>query len=237
MRLAPHCIVLLLACLLCAAAQQPVPLHDGQQVTLRGALTMASAGRLQFVTVKTAEPYVPLFRGDDGTGVPGETLHEISLANFFDYRLLYAHRGEQVTVRGKLMTDEATPYFWHGTRLQATSIVTAAGTDLLGQPRGTWIPADLSLYHAGLTLPADLAAPWQYTVDGKTTSEPFLSCSSNGGGDVVNCFCGQGFHPTEVTSSLGNGPWQGHVLNDMQMAQFSVGDDARAAVLSVTCSR
>ncbi len=218
-------------------AQAPVSLHDGQQVVLHGTLALEPAGRLQFVTLKTTASYVPIFKEEGGKDVPGETLHEISLAGYADYGLLYAHRGQPVTVTGKLATDDVTPYFWHGTRLQASSILTTGGVDLRGKERGTWIAADLGLYRAKVTLSADLAAPWRYSMEGKPAEEKYLSCSSNGGGDVVNCFCAQGFHPTEATASVKDKAWHGQVMGDMRMAQFGVGDEARAAELSVTCSR
>ena len=109
--------ILLPAALSMAAQGSAIPLRDGQQVTLTGRLTMEPAGRLQFVTVKTAAAYVPVFQGAPGEKESeGEVLHEIGLAGYSDYSLLYAHRGQQVTVVGKLATDSATPYFWHGTR-------------------------------------------------------------------------------------------------------------------------
>lgn len=219
------------------AAQTVIPLRDGQQVVLRGALTMEPAGRLQFVTVKTSASYVPMFSETGGRETPGETLHEISLSGYFNYDLLYAHKGQAVTVTGKIATDDATPYFWHGTRLQASSIVTADGIDLRGKERGTWVAADVGLYRAEVTLPADLAAPWRYRLEGTPVTDHYLSCASNGGGDVVNCFCAHGFHPTETKSSLKDRVWQGNVISDMQLAQFSVGEDARRVDLSVTCSR
>ena len=217
-------------------AQQPIPLHNGQQITIHGTLTMEPAGRLQFVTVRTISSYMPVFSQNGGKESSAETLHEISLSNFFDYELLYAHRGQQVIVTGKVGMDDASPYFWHGTRLQATSIVTATGVDLRARERGTWVAADVGLYRAEVILPADLTAPWRYSLEGKPTTEHYLSCGSNGGGDVLNCYCAHGFHPTETKSSLQDSVWQGRVL-DAQVAQFQVGEDARAAVLSVTCSR
>lgn len=233
-----YALLLLLLSFGISAAQQPVPLRDGQRVVLHGTLTMEPAGRLQFVTVKTTGSYLPIFHEGGGKESSGETLQEIGLAGYADYARLYAHRGQQVTVTGKMSTDDATPYFWHGTRLQATGIRSADGVDLRGKAGATWIAVDTGLYRAEVMLPADLAAPWRYSFEGKTVGEgTYLSCGSNGGGDVVNCFCAQGFHPMETRSSVGGRPWQGEVLNDMHMAQFRVGDDARAAELSVTCSR
>ncbi|MGI4755610.1 MAG: hypothetical protein ACRYGF_02040 [Janthinobacterium lividum] len=227
----------LLLCGTSAAAQQPIGLRNGERVVLQGTLTMEPAGRLQFVTVKTGGSYVPVFKEASGKERSGETLHEISLSGYSDYNLLYAHRGQQVTVTGKMMTDEATPYFWHGTRLQVDSILTANGIDLRGTAQKSGVAVDVGLYHGGLTLPADLAAPWRYNMEGQPTRERYLSCSSNGGGDVVNCTCAQGFHPIETKSSVKDSATQNQALKDMQVAQFAVGDDARAVVLSITCSR
>ncbi len=230
--------VALLFCASAAYCQSPVPLRDGQQITLTGELTMEPAGRLQFVTVKTHSAYVPLFPGENRKETRGETLHEIGLSGY-DYALAYAHRGQQVTVTGKLLTDEATPYFWHGTRLEAASLRTSDGDDLTGKSLARpGVPTDLTRYTSTAILHADLALPWTYQVKGKTiTRGTYLTCSSNGGGDVVNCFCADGFHPVRAESSLLGGHRKGEILPDMTMAQFEAGDDATEVHLHVTCSR
>ena len=222
------------------AQTAPTMLRDGQQVTLTGRLTMEPAGRLQFVTVKTEAAYMPVFKGDHGKEQPGELLHEIGLAGYHDYTLLYAHRGQPVTVTGKLATDEATPYFFHGTRLQVSSIRLMNGTDLL-QSRGPAresIAADTGTYDAKAMLPADLAAPWVYSANGQQVEDGrFLSCSSNGGGDVVNCFCAKGFHAVSGQSNAGGTRAPARVFQDGSTAQFEAGDDKHTVELSVTCSR
>ena len=212
-----------------AQAGQPVRLKPDQQLTVTGTLTMRPGGRLQNVTVRTAQAYVPVF----ASSVPdhtheGKPVHEIALADY-DYALLYAHRGQTVTVTGKLLTDDVSPYYRDGMRLEITQIRTVDGADLnRDRLKDAPVAADVGTYHAVAVLPADLAAPWRYTVDGKPDTHRMFSCSSNGGGDVVNCGCTDGFHATAVSPN-------GSLMDGR--TQFGVGDDARAATLSVTCSR
>lgn len=222
---------------------QPTVLHDGQQVQLTGRLTMEPGGRLQFVTLKTAKAYVPVFKSYQGGGdEKGEAVHEIGLSGYSDYPLLYAHRGQQVTVAGRLGTDNITPYFWHGTLLVATSIRLLDGTDLLRSPVPVPKPgtAATRTFHVTALLSADLAIPWVYSVEGRPVPERrFLSCSSNGGGDVVNCFCAAGFHPTRASSLKRGVRSQAELLKDGTTAQFAVGDGENKLPikLSVVCSR
>ena len=220
-------------------------LRDGQQLTLTGRLTMEAAGRMQSVTVKTVAAYQPVFKGErSGKDEQASVLHEIGLAGYSDYALLYAHRGQQVTVTGKMATDNASPYFWRGTRLQVTSIRLANGMDLLRSqvPANEPIAIDTGTYDTKAMLPADLAAPWVYTANGEPAREGrFLSCGSNGGGDVVNCFCAKGFHPIAAEALLKGSRSQGQISSDMNVAQFGVADKEGnyqfPVTLSVTCSR
>ena len=222
-------LVLFLSVTAARCQSQPTPLHDGQQVTLTGQLVMEPAGRLQFVTVKTAAAYVPVFKGErGGKDEQGEVLHEIGLAGYSDYSLLYAHRGQQVTVTGTVVTDDASPYFWHGTRLRLTALRLAVGADLLKShtPSNEAIAVDTGTYGATVMLPADLAAPWVYGANGQIEPEGrFLSCDSNGGGDVVNCFCAKGFHPVGGESLIRGRREKARLFKDMSFAQFGVGED------------
>ncbi len=223
--------------MLAAKAQQPVPLHDGQQIVLHGTLSIRPAGRLQFVTIRTTQAYVPVLTSENGTDDLAGPIHEIGLSGYNSYHLLYAHRGQPVTVLGKVMTDGASPYYLHNASLAATSIRLADGTELTGRPRTeSRIAVDVGLYQATAVLPADPAQPWQYSAHGSPDPEQrFLSCSSNGGGDVVNCSCAKGFKALRAESSTRAVTAQ--VFDDSYTAQFGVGDEARRVELSVTCSR
>ena len=220
-----------------ATAQTPVLLHDGQQIVVRGTLSMRPAGRLQFVAVRTAQAYLPVVRSENGKEDPTEPVHEIGLSGYHSYRLLYAHRGQPVTVVGKLMTDSASPYYLHNASLAASSIRLADGTQLLGTSRPeARIAVDVGQYQANVVLSADLAQPWQYSAHGSPDPEQrFLSCSSNGGGDVVNCSCAKDFKALHAVSSTRDVTAQ--VFEDSYTAQLGVGDDARRMELSITCSR
>lgn len=218
----------------------PAVLRDGQQVTLTGRLVMEPQGRLQFVAVKTIAAFKPVFKGEHGSEQQGEVLHEVGIAGYSDYASIYQHRGQPVTVAGRLATDNVTPYFLHGTRLQATSIRLADGTELLHARSAVHEPiaADTGTYQAAVMLPSDLSAPWLYSAGGSPVPEGrFLSCSSNGGGDVVNCSCADGFHPVSGSSAAGGRTTPARLFGNGGTAQFEAGDDKQAVRLSVTCSR
>lgn len=214
-------------------AQHSIPLLDGQTVILRGSLAMESGGRLQFVTVKTADMYTPLVQGR-----AMEPTQEIALSGYQSYRLLYSHRGQSVTVTGKVMTDDASPYYFHNISLTASSIRLQSGAELLAATARTAPPiaVDVGEYQTSVLLPADPTAPWQYTAHGIPDDEhQFLGCSSNGAGDVVNCSCAQGFHPSAAAATSGSTHLHAEVMNDI--TQTEVGEERRAVTITVTCSR
>ena len=229
-------LALLLALTPCAAAAQAaIPLHNGQTVTLHGTVELEPQGRLQFVTVKTKEAYVPLLWAAAGKTTRGPVLHEIALSGYHRYELLAAHRGQAITVTGKMITDGASPYFYKNASLMATSIRLQDGTELLGEARSQAVAADAGILRVVITLPADLASPWSYEGPGFNDSQRPAACSSNGGGDVVNCYCPVGFRATDAVMTSA-GKEQPADLMD-QMAQFAVGDDAQTITLKLTCMR
>jgi hypothetical protein len=218
-----------------AFAQSPVPLLNGQSVTLHGAIQLEPQGRLQFATVRTKEAYIPVLAGSAGKTARGQVLHEIALNGYHRYDLLAAHRGQQVTVTGKMMTDPASPYYYKNASLMATSIRLQDGTELLGTARSQEVAADVGIVRVVVTLPADLAAPWTYEGAAFSDSQRPAVCSSNGGGDVVNCYCPLGFRASDAVMTSGAKDQPGELMG--QMAQFSVGDDALLIRLKLACMR
>ncbi len=221
-----------------ALCQTPVLLHDGQQLTLKGVLTPQPAGRLQFVVVRTTQFYVPVMHYD-GADHRGEPTRDIALSDYHDYAQLYAHRGETVTVTGVVSTDPASPYYLQNMRLGIRSIRGTHGENLLRtSSAAARVAVDTGTYRASALLPADPAAPWQYRVQGGSgNGDALLSCSSNGGGDVVNCYCADGFRPTEAVMLKAGNQSKGDLFPDGSLAQFGVGEDTAEVHLSVTCSR
>jgi hypothetical protein len=208
-----------------------MPLRSGQAVTLHGTLQLESQGRLQFVTVKTKEAYVPIL----GKDRKGEVLHEIAFSGYHRYDLLAAHRGQSVTVTGKMMTDVASPYYYRNASLLASSIRLQDGTELAGESRSQAIAADVGVVRVTVTLPADLTAPWTYDGAAFSDSQRPATCSSNGGGDVVNCYCPLNFHATQATMTSEGKEKPAQSMG--QMAQFAVGVEARTVVLRLSCTR
>lgn len=216
---------------LSAVAQMPATQHlyNGEHLVLQGRLKPVPRGRLQFMTIRTRDAFT-------NPGVVDQPFHEIALAGSLDYELLYRHRGETVTVSGTVAVDDASPYYLLGAVLHVNSILTAAGRDLSGYASATPMPPATRSYKAVAVLPADLAAPWTYRVEGRAEdTKGWLSCGSNGGGDVVNCFCADGFQPVHASSTTHGVTSQ--IFRDMHLAQFATGDGPVATELHVTCSR
>ncbi len=205
---------------------------------------MDPAGRLQHVTVITAETYLPVWKDDRAQQTEGETLHGVGLSVPVPYAVLYAHRGQQVMVQGRLAVDGVTPYYWHATRLAVVSLRLADGTELVKPVAAAAPPAaGVRAYTATAVLPADLAEPWRYRQAGagrqSLPADGLLSCSSNGGGDVVNCGCAEGFEAKAADAVLGGRHATGRLLGSS--AQFDVtdkdGNTAFATTLVMTCTR
>ncbi|AFL86812.1 hypothetical protein Terro_0470 [Terriglobus roseus DSM 18391] len=217
-----------------AAAQSPIPLPNGKAVTLHGTIEFVPQGRVQFATVRTKEAYVPIL-GSAGKTRRGTVLHQVALNGYHRYDLLAAHRGQAVTVTGKMMTNAGSPYYYKNASLTATSIRLQDGTELLGEARSQTVAADVGIVRATVTLPSDLTAPWTYDGPAFSDSQRPAACSSNGGGDVVNCYCPLNFRATEATMTTGNEQAAGKLMG--QMAQFTVGDEARTVTLKLSCMR
>ena len=223
-------VAIALACVLSAAPMhgQTITLHDRKPVTLRGILRPIPEGRLQFVAVLTREAY--------GSGLPGDAgkpQHAVTLSGYHDYAALYAHRGQAVTVRGTVAIDAASPYYRNGLLVQATSIRTAGGAELLGTPTSPpRVAADVGVYRASAVLPADPAAPWQYRVQDRNDAHGMIACRSNGAGDVVNCDCAEGFHATEARLMGAGKTFRGALMG---WAQFT--PPQGRVELAIACSR
>ncbi|SEB75199.1 hypothetical protein [Terriglobus roseus] len=218
-----------------AVAQAPAPLHNGQSVQLHGTIQLEPKGRLQFATVRTKEGYVAIVDAGAGKAARGQVLHEIALSGYHRYDLLAAHRDQTVTVTGKMMTNGDSPYYFKNTSLMATSIRLADGTELLGEAREQKVAADVGILRVAITLPAELTAPWVYDGPGFSDSQRPAVCSSNGGGDVVNCYCPLGFRASEAVMLSDSKREAGKLMG--QLAQFGVGDGARLIRLDLTCMR
>ena len=88
----------------------------------------------------------------------------------------------------------------------------------------------------------DLAASWTYRYFGenapKVNAKQALSCGSNGGGDVVNCFCAGDYHAVKAEATLHGVTTEGRLMGS---AQFDVaeqaGNERLHEALTVTCSR
>lgn len=220
---------------ICFAQRDPT-LEDGATVTARGTITLQNRGNRAFIVLRTEHSYIAIFDEKDRRTVPeiGIAMPGVDLEKYV---------GEVVTVKGSVMLEPASPYYYNGTLITADSIRLSNRTVLLPKnvpavpPRAfpwtrywvlaTFSPRTHSFVYRG----------WGSSRVPVPDTAGLLSCGFNGAGDVLNCFCADGFVAT------GTGWMQGNrfVLTDkptMEFAQFTIPEELKAPISrAVQCSK
>ncbi len=229
-------VVVLTAMFVSLFDAQTVRLHDGQRLTINGLLKVEAATRRQEITLATTQEYIPVFK-EESSETDGEHLHELGLANY-SYAVLYALRGQRVSVSGKMETDSASGYFWHGTRFHIESMRLANGTVINTCKAQAPAPSpSVQTYQATATLFANPELPWRYS---PSKYGEIISCTHNAPGDVVNCFCNGDFWPSEAKARV-RGKLVPGEIHDLFAQWVAVADEGHrlqpASVIAMTCVR
>ncbi len=204
-------------------AQNLVILNDGATVKLNGKLEVEHQDNKDFLLVKTFQPYLAVF--DPKTDQRKVQEVGLSLAGREDE--LRRHVGQTVWVVGTLQLDGTSPYYYNGTLVLASSVHFASGLTLL--PKAETAPgapsADIIQFHVLVTFHPK-PSHFSYIVTGPdghplTPSENYSSCGLNGAGDVMNCFCPDGF----IFTGSGKMTGSQFIMSekaDMDFAQFEI---------------
>lgn len=174
-------------------------LKDGAAVRVSGLLVMERRGNNRFLMVRAKASYLAIFYEDEGSSKVGEM--GIELAG--EQAGLEKHLGEQVTVVGKVQLSQESPYYFNGVLIVAESVELANGTVLRShRPEAvTPIAVGLPMYRVQVTLKAR-TSHFSYVVSDErgrliAPNPAYMSCGLNGAGDVVNCYCAEGFDPLD----------------------------------------
>jgi hypothetical protein len=141
--------------------------------------------------------------------------------------------------------NEESPYYFNGALIQAKSVRLPGGSVLLPQTRPLLaLPESLTQFHALVTFTPKAwdqftYKAWDATGHPLPSSANYLSCELNGPGDVMNCFCPDGFAFT-ATGTIRDGrfakaddPQEGFTF-----AQFVLDEPVRNSLTAaVECTR
>ena len=221
---------------LSAVAQTPV-LHDGDQIDLRGMLVIKRSDWSEFLVLRTARPYRLL---PSAEAPSPELIQEFGLTLPGQDDLLARSAGKPIRVSGRLQLAEASPYYWNGTLIFATAVALPGGNYLGPKLPDPGLPITIRRYTASATLQPKLW-PRLYTARDLDTHRPLSTpnlagCRVSGGGDVLNCFCRDGFQPTRSLLHTAAGAQPGTMSGSF--VQFALPAPADTPVTAeVECAR
>ena len=241
------CLILAISSLFCgtvclASPVQKLPeLVDRAPIRVSGVIRMERRGNRSFLMVWTKDAYTVVF--DHGTDE--RRVHEIGLSLEGQNGVLEKHAGQFVRVDGVLQLEGVSPYYWNGTLILAKSVRLPEGSLLLPKKLESRRPPsrDVSKYVVQMTFAPGLSR-FSYKEQGHngdliTAPEGYLSCGLNGPGDVVNCYCADGFEPTGI-GQLRQGTFVPEEKPDGQFgfAQFGIPEELHRPIQkSIECVR
>lgn len=204
-----------------AVHAQTMRVHDSETMTLKGIITVQAAMRSQQITLRLRHPVIPVVQDADAEH-DGEPTWEVQL--YVDYEDFSRLGGRTVVVSGTMQTDDASGYFFNGTRFKPASIFDEHGHKLMPKVRAPSLTRITGQsYRATATLWPDPATPWRYRAIGNGRALAHagnFSCSGNAPGDVVNCFCSKDFIATHPVARIDGKYSAGQTFAGMSFAQF-----------------
>jgi hypothetical protein len=229
----------LLACT-ASLSQQPRSLIDGASIQLVGIVGLEPRGNDAYIVIKPSQPYTAVFDNTDRRRVP-----EIGLMLDGQWDSLKALVGQKVSVSGVIQLEPTSPYYLNDTLIVARSIRLSNGSVLTPKPhKPVELPASLTQFHSLVAFEPRASERWTYkTWDGDGHLLPgslgYISCSLNGPGDVMNCYCPAGFVFTATgTVSDGHFTKTEAPQDGFDFAQFEIADPVRRRVSeAVECTR
>ena len=221
----------------CVRAQirKPAELVDGRNINLEGTLRLRRIGNQAFLTIQTRAPYLARFYS--GTS---REVHEVQIILEGQNDALRKYIGQHVSAAGRLQLEETSSYYFNGTLLLAESVKLSDHSVLTPQKSRSakQPPITLEKFHARVTFDPK-SNQFTYVVcdsAGRQLSPAngYLSCSLNGPGDVMNCFCVTGF----TVTGLGKMNVLAQKPDIADFAQFRIPENLRRPISkAVECTR
>ena len=220
-----------------AQAQHVEALVDGASISATGVVLLKNVGNNAYFLLKPAQPYEAVFEETDR-----RLIREIGLCWDGRWDEIRDLVGEKVTVHGLVQLEPVSPSYFNGTCIRADSIQQQNGVTLVPKKQiATPPPADLIQFHSRVTFTPHSPKRFTYKswdAEGRqlTQSDAHISCGLNGPGDVMNCYCPEGFDSTgkgTISFSAAETTDSG-----VAFAQFEIADPVRGSVRhTVECTR
>ena len=185
-------------------------------------------------------PYEAIFDTDDHRKVG-----EIGLSLTGQQEVLQRAVGQRVSVTGTLQLEPASPYYFNGTLILAKSVRLPNGRTLLPLTMTvTTLPKEITQFSALVTFSPHTQKRFTYQAwdamgHPLPTSGTYLSCGLNGPGDVMNCYCADGFKFTG-TGTINHGQFSktADPQDGFDFAQFEIPEPVQHYVTeAVACVR
>jgi len=221
-------------------SQQPRSLIDGALIQLSGTVGLELRGNNDYIVIKPSQPYIAVFDETDHRRV-----REIGLALDGQWDSLKALVGQKVSASGVVKLEPNSPYYLNGALIDAKSIRLANGSVLTPKPYSRVdLPASLIQFHTLVTFAPRASERWTYKTWDKNGhllpgSQDYLVCGLNGPGDVMNCYCPEGYAFT-AKGTIRNGQFTKTEAPDegFNFAQYGIADPVRHWVsVAVECTR
>jgi hypothetical protein len=233
------CLIYSLTCCTCPA-QQPYKLIDGAAIKLVGTIQLEQRGNNSYLVIQSGKSYEAVFDSDDRRRV-----REIGISMDGQSKALKALVGQRITVSGVLQLEPVSPYYLNGTLILAKSIRLQNGSVLLPKTEVVvTLPANLTQFQVQVTFSPHASERFTYEAwdsDGHLlpAARDYLSCQLNGPGDVMNCYCADGFAFTGTGEIAGGHLSKFEAPQDgFDFAQFAIDDPVRHYVReAVQCTR
>jgi hypothetical protein len=152
------------------------------------------------------------------------------------------------------MLEPVSPYYYNGVAVQAETVRLANGKVLSAQKdegKALVLPAEISLYYAQVTfLPRQASytyTAWDANWKPLASANGLISCSLNGSGEVLNCFCDANGFEAAKGGTIRNGrfivdndaiPLTGQENPPQNFAQFSLPETVLPKIQrAILCTR
>ena len=162
---------------------------DNQVIKISGTIELKHLGYTTHVLLEVAQP----MRADFADGEQ-KTVHEIEIFSPSLSSAIKSHLHEKAVVEGRIMLEDASPYYFNGVALHADRIT--IGQKVLStqeENHSLAVPATLQSYYAEVIYQTKLGEftyqAWDQALNPIENAKKYLGCSLNGSGELINCFC------------------------------------------------